>query len=116
MDNEEKRILFDALNEIMSNQKEIMKHLNIKDDFYYTDRAIKDTGRVCANIDNERDMTETAIVKVDVRELDIKEKKDLIIRCKYEPIYFIENILGIKLNDLQKQVIKMSFTTLNMKI
>lgn len=50
MTNEEKNILFDAINQLLINQQRIMNGLRIDYDSYYTDLAISDTGKIaCQN-------------------------------------------------------------------
>ena len=52
----EKKILFEALNEILSNQAKIMLHIGVaesQDDLYYTDRLIDKTGRIINGINLE---------------------------------------------------------------
>ena len=51
---EEKKVLFEALNEILTNQSKIMKHtgtVNSNDDLYYTNQLINETERIAYSID-----------------------------------------------------------------
>ena len=54
MTDKEKKVLFEALNEILTNQSKIMKHtgtVNSNDDLYYTNQLINETGRIAYSID-----------------------------------------------------------------
>jgi hypothetical protein len=54
MTDKEKKVLFEALNEILTNQSRIMKHnstVNSSDDLYYTNQLINETGRIAYSID-----------------------------------------------------------------
>ena len=54
MTNKEKKVLFEALNEILTNQSRIMRHngtINSDDDLYYTNQLINETGRIAYSID-----------------------------------------------------------------
>ena len=54
MTNKEKKVLFEALNEILTNQSKIMLHngtVNSNDDLYYTNQLINETGRIAYSID-----------------------------------------------------------------
>lgn len=58
MTDKEKKVLFEALNEILTNQSKIMKHngtVNSSEDLYYTNRLINETGRIVylINVDDE---------------------------------------------------------------
>lgn len=54
MTDKEKKILFEALNEILTNQSKMMKHngtVSSNDDLYYTNQLINETGRIAYLID-----------------------------------------------------------------
>lgn len=54
MTDKEKKILFEALNEILTNQSKMMKHngtVSSNDDLYYTNQLINETGRIAYSID-----------------------------------------------------------------
>lgn len=54
MTDKEKKVLFEALNEILTNQSKIMKHtgtVSSSDDLYYTNQLINETGRIAYSID-----------------------------------------------------------------
>ena len=49
MTGQEKKLLFEVLNEILTNQSKIMKHtgtVSSSDDLYYTEQLINETGRI----------------------------------------------------------------------
>ena len=49
MSNEEKKVLFNALNQILINQQKIIDGLRIDYDPYYTDSAIYETAKIKSN-------------------------------------------------------------------
>lgn len=54
MTDKEKKVLFEALNEILTNQSKIMKHtgtVSSSDDLYYTNQLINETGSIAYSID-----------------------------------------------------------------
>ena len=54
MTSKEKKVLFDALNEILTNQSKIMRHngtVNSDNDLHYTNELINETGRIAFSID-----------------------------------------------------------------
>ena len=54
MTDKEKKVLFEALNEILTNQSKMMKHngtVSSNDDLYYTNQLINETGRIAYSID-----------------------------------------------------------------
>ena len=53
MTDKEKKVLFETLNEILTNQSKIMKHTGVvgsSDDLYYTNQLINETGRIAYSI------------------------------------------------------------------
>ena len=54
MTDKEKKVLFEALHEILTNQSKIMKHngtVSSSDDLYYTNQLITETRRIAYTID-----------------------------------------------------------------
>lgn len=59
MTDKEKKVLFEALNEILTNQSKIMLHngtVNSSDDLYYTNQLINETGSIAYSIDVDNEM------------------------------------------------------------
>lgn len=59
MTDKEKKVLFEALNEILTNQSKIMLHngtVNSNDDLYYTNKLINETGSIAYSIDVDNEM------------------------------------------------------------
>lgn len=59
MTDKEKKILFEALNEILTNQRKIMLHnvtVNSSDDLYYTNQLINETGNIAYSINLNDEM------------------------------------------------------------